>query len=533
MKRNLLFFLILFFAITIAEGGEKPVVIPSNGVYVFTKTGEFVVPDSWDIQQNNNVIGVALITENTKALIALTDVGKKTCWGPDGLVSGIVKTEMNSSNSKPGVAASDYNGFSNTDQFMASLLPSDNTAISMAANYVFPNGDKGYLPALGELIDAYSNIEEINKLLEKVGGEQIITGTNDDWYWTSSQHYLEYRAWSYGGFDSDNNRWFAQLRNENSPLVDTYGTALCRVRAFAQIPSSVPSVPTNSSINGREWVDLNLPSGTLWATCNIGANIPEEVGGYFAWGETAPKTHFDISNYQYYVNNKYQDIGNDIAGTIYDAAKVNWGEEWRMPTLDELKELSTYCTRSSYNLNGVPGLLFKGSNGNTIFIPNGGIDYENGGVPSESDGCGVWSSTTMNSNCAYRAWEWNSFSLSFSYKYQGLPVRAVCNVALQCSQPIIRYVNGKLRFTCETEDVVYHYDIRSLNAANYEISGEGNDIELQNTYIVSVYASKDGYRDSETATMELKLTAINGDLNSDGVVNAADVVKLVNIISGQ
>ena len=69
MKRCLLFFLIFMSVITIAESGEKPVVVPSNGVYVFTKTGEFVLSDSWDNQQNNSVIGFALITDERSEIL--------------------------------------------------------------------------------------------------------------------------------------------------------------------------------------------------------------------------------------------------------------------------------------------------------------------------------------------------------------------------------------------------------------------------------------------------------------------------------
>ena len=171
------------------------------------------------------------------------------------------------------------------------------------------------------------------------------------------------------------------------------------------------------------FVDLGLPSGTLWATCNVGANAPEEVGGYFAWGETSPKTHFATDNYEHYAGGNWKNIGSNIAGTQYDAATANWGSEWCMPTADQLSELASKCSRKSYTLNGVNGILFTGPNGNTIFIPNGGRDYELGHGPYEPDNCGLWSSSACYTSTAYRAWEWSY--ISYSYRHQGFPIRPV------------------------------------------------------------------------------------------------------------
>lgn len=103
--------------------------------------------------------------------------------------------------------------------------------------------------------------------------------------------------------------------------------------------------------------------------------------------------------------------------------------------------------------------------------------------------------------------------------------------APKCATPTISYVNGKLMFSCETEDVKYQYDYKSMG------SGSANNVELEQTYIISVYATKEGYENSDVATKEIQLSSgsgsgIIGDVNGDGVVNAADVVKVVDIISG-
>jgi hypothetical protein len=97
----------------------------------------------------------------------------------------------------------------------------------------------------------------------------------------------------------------------------------------------------------------------------------------------------------------------------------------------------------------------------------------------------------------------------------------------QCAVPKINYDNGKLSFSCETEDVEFFYDIRSLDSK----SGSGETVTLTNTYLITVYATKEGYDNSETATAEIHLsTGLSGDTNNDGVINAADIVEIVKII---
>ena len=125
--------------------------------------------------------------------------------------------------------------------------------------------------------------------------------------------------------------------------------------------------------NHQHMVDLGLPSGTLWSCMNLGATKPEEVGDYFAFGETSTKERFTDNNYLYYEPNGgnpyYSSIGANISGTIYDAATVNWGDGWRMPTLQEQQELLDNCTFELTTRNGVSGYLATGPNGNSIFLP--------------------------------------------------------------------------------------------------------------------------------------------------------------------
>ena len=135
--------------------------------------------------------------------------------------------------------------------------------------------------------------------------------------------------------------------------------------------------------NGYEYVDLGLPSGILWATCNVGADSPLGYGAHFAWGETVPKEEYSLSTYKWYDegytkycagNFIYFDVCNvednktDLELSD-DAANANLGGGWRMPTLKEIQELVKNCTWDWKSINGVKGHVITGKNGNTIFLP--------------------------------------------------------------------------------------------------------------------------------------------------------------------
>lgn len=131
-------------------------------------------------------------------------------------------------------------------------------------------------------------------------------------------------------------------------------------------------------VGGHSFVDLRLPSGTLWATCNIGAEEPTDFGDYFAWGEIATKDWYDRTTYEFYDSEEgWLSIGNYISGTEYDAATQIWGEEWHTPTCEEFKELYEYCNRGAcISIDGVYMFKFIGPNRKYIILPIGGLRYE-------------------------------------------------------------------------------------------------------------------------------------------------------------
>ena len=188
--------------------------------------------------------------------------------------------------------------------------------------------------------------------------------------------------------------------------------------------------PTGSE-NGYNYVDLGL--SVKWATCNVGATTPEGYGDYFAWGETEPKYYYDWSTYKYCngswntmtkycVDSYHGTVDNKTTLELTDdAARVNWGGNWRMPTIaeyDELKSTSN-CTWTWTTQNGVNGYkVTSKKNGNSIFLPVAGRWSF------------YWSSsldTDYNSDCAFGL-QLNSDDVYWygGSRYHGQSVRAVC-----------------------------------------------------------------------------------------------------------
>lgn len=127
----------------------------------------------------------------------------------------------------------------------------------------------------------------------------------------------------------------------------------------------------NTQVSSEKAVDLGL--SVKWASYNVGAESPEQYGNKYAWGETTTKDQYKEDNYLYFDANSesYIDIGTNIANTDYDVAHVKWGDNWRMPTWEELKEMREKCRWEWTNVNGVNGWKVIGTNGNSIFFPTG------------------------------------------------------------------------------------------------------------------------------------------------------------------
>ena len=181
----------------------------------------------------------------------------------------------------------------------------------------------------------------------------------------------------------------------------------------------------------HDYVDLGLPSGTLWATCNVGANSPEEYGDYFAWGETAPKDVYNWSTYQYYDgSNLTKYTGSDGLTNLLpedDAATANWGNGWRMPSDAEWQELLDNTTNIWTTQNGVNGRLFTANNGNSLFLPASG--YHWGDDLRNIGSTGYYWSSLLDMDNPGSAWYFYFISdgcyMSFYFRVYGQSVRAV------------------------------------------------------------------------------------------------------------
>ena len=209
-----------------------------------------------------------------------------------------------------------------------------------------------------------------------------------------------------------------------------------------------------------DWVDLGLPSGTLWASRNIGAATPEDYGDYFAWGETAPKEAYKQGTYKWWKEGFFIEAGDGIiywhwdgntkycTNTNYgydgfaddktelditdDAAAANWGGGARMPSMEQIKELLDECSwqwtcRDVGEGESVTGQLVTGPNGNSIFLPAAG--YRWNGSLYGAGYCGYYWSRTLGAyydDCAYflifgdggAGWD-------YYYRYYGRTVHAV------------------------------------------------------------------------------------------------------------
>lgn len=222
-------------------------------------------------------------------------------------------------------------------------------------------------------------------------------------------------------------------------LVKVKAYGLCTITCHATDGSGVSA---SFTINVEcPYVDLGLPSGTLWAICNVGSSKPEGYGRYFAWGETQPKSDYSWSTYKWmnegqsswsqinkytyadgrtdacWYNSDEEFIGDGLAELLPDddAATANWGENWQIPSYDQMKELynPNNTTTEWTTQNGINGsLIVSNSNGNTLFLPAAGY-CEDTNVLYTGCCCNYWSRSPSTFT------SWNAFCLLSSSDYPG------------------------------------------------------------------------------------------------------------------
>ena len=168
------------------------------------------------------------------------------------------------------------------------------------------------------------------------------------------------------------------------------------------------------TVSAGQVVDLGL--SVYWASCNLGAEAPEEEGNRYSWGETKTKNSYSIDNYSYYDNNTWQyiEIGNQISGTEYDAATANLGSDWKIPTKNQMQELIDNCTWEWTQINSINGYKVTGPNGNSIFIASG---------TSSVTGKRYW--TGDDANILYVTPNRSYIASQKEYRYEGCYIRPV------------------------------------------------------------------------------------------------------------
>ncbi|MCQ2073232.1 MAG: caspase family protein [Bacteroidaceae bacterium] len=198
----------------------------------------------------------------------------------------------------------------------------------------------------------------------------------------------------------------------------------------------------NNVVAGHEFVDLGL--SVKWATCNVGAEKPEDYGDYFAWGETSPKSDYtwlnlkyctksDLENLKfskYVTKRKFGPVDNRTTLELSDdAARANWGGSWRMPTIAEFQELIDKCTWTWTTMNGKNGYkVVSKSNGNSIFLPAAGYRLAGTHLYSVGSYGDYWSGSLNESNSRIARglyFDSDRLGTDYSYRYSGHSVRPV------------------------------------------------------------------------------------------------------------
>ena len=188
-------------------------------------------------------------------------------------------------------------------------------------------------------------------------------------------------------------------------------------------------------------VDLGLPSGTKWGTTNLGAKTPEEIGDYYAWGEVVSKKDFTKDNYMWYSGDSIIKYCNDTRKCVFDnklilepaddAATVNIGSNWHIPTKEQMEELKRECNWVYTQRGATNGVLFTSKvNENSIFIPASGYYGDYNKMEGETHVV-CWASN-MKRYYDYQAYAFyigpNNFDIhALGFKHFGFTIRPVFN----------------------------------------------------------------------------------------------------------
>lgn len=230
--------------------------------------------------------------------------------------------------------------------------------------------------------------------------------------------------------------------SQGQSVPESFYSDMGKRAPITTIATMVEYGATAGKLNGHEWVDLGLPSGTRWATCNVDATLPHQPGKLYSWGETATKTSYVGGNTKTY--NK--EMANIAGNKNYDVATLKWGKGWRIPTEENMRELLQYCTDKYVQKGGRWGREFTSVlNNKSIFLPATGS--KDGTKLSEANGCGLyWSSTpyTDKVNTGAHMYTFGAAlgEMSIAERYYGLAIRPVMDYDVNTDIPYDGETNG-------------------------------------------------------------------------------------------
>jgi len=201
---------------------------------------------------------------------------------------------------------------------------------------------------------------------------------------------------------------FAEIQSEKNAVV-----SYCRIETHVHYNPYVPPI-----IDGHEYVDLGLPSGTKWATMNVGASSETDYGNYYQYGK---------GDAQYAATSGDSNYGGteDPLDSFVDTAVQVWGGSWHMPTRTQMQELAANTTYELTTINGVNGGKFTATNGNYVFFPAAGF-WSLGSQYGVGNGGSYWGSSPNGSGLAYYLFfDYGGKGVGYNDRKYGYSVRPV------------------------------------------------------------------------------------------------------------
>ena len=311
-----------------------------------------------------------------------------------------------------------------------------------AGSYIFNGEDMGISAQLSPKTGRVRFVSDSERSFRLSGisyytsfnlGNKSFTSSSSALELSTAQQGAEYSTGYVYGFYSDENTREIKLMTDDY-YVRAFPLSMLQAGKSGYITAPTTEnneewgvTPFTGTLNGHDWVDLGLPSGLKWATCNVGASSPKGNGNYYAWGETSTKSSYTDDN-----STTYGKEMSDISGNAaYDVARKLWGSSWRLPTYEEFEELldEDNCTWEWTTQSGVNGYKVTGKiNGESIFLPAAG-GHSSTSFHAGSNGY-YWSSEPILFDTDDRAFlldfDSGSHSTSSSGRHQGFSVRPVC-----------------------------------------------------------------------------------------------------------